>query len=222
MFRLFTRTVRHRPGQSASQGACSMYLRPSRLRRLPQLGTSSGRPKPRKLKPASAMNTAPMSMLNTITTGAAIHPCQPLPPVPVLPVLGSGAPALSLADLRTRSRATAGGCRRRPPARVAGALPIPAPARWAAPGATAPTPLLQCATGGGRYPSRLASDRSRLRPRGRSADPFDPCGRSRVACVARCAPSNAKPNVRIAANSVTPTPSTAMVSPLMPSSLPHP
>ena len=51
--------VRQKPGQNASRGAISMYLRPSLLSMPPQLGTSGGRPNPRKLKEASATMFAP-------------------------------------------------------------------------------------------------------------------------------------------------------------------
>ena len=40
-----------------------MYCRPSRLSIVPQLGTSGGSPKPRKLRLASAMIAQPIVML---------------------------------------------------------------------------------------------------------------------------------------------------------------
>ena len=63
IFRQYTTTVRHRPGHTASRGAISMYLRPSRLSMPPQLGTVVGSPNPRKLNDASLITTAPMLML---------------------------------------------------------------------------------------------------------------------------------------------------------------
>ena len=56
----YTTMVRHRPGQIANRGAMVMYWRPPRLSMPPQLGTSGGRPKPRKLSEASATMMAPM------------------------------------------------------------------------------------------------------------------------------------------------------------------
>ena len=53
MFKLYTTSVRLRPGQSASRGSASMYWRPSRLSIPPQSGMSGGRPKPRKLSDAA-------------------------------------------------------------------------------------------------------------------------------------------------------------------------
>ena len=60
MFRQYTTSVSATPGNIASRGAISMYCRPSRLSIVPQLGTSGGSPKPRKLKDASAMIAQPI------------------------------------------------------------------------------------------------------------------------------------------------------------------
>ena len=60
MFRQYTTRVSATPGHIASRGAISMYCRPSRLSIVPQLGTSGGSPKPRKLNDASAMIAHPI------------------------------------------------------------------------------------------------------------------------------------------------------------------
>ena len=73
MLRLYTVSVRQRPGQRASHGAISMYWRPSLLSMPPQLGVFNGRPNPRKLREASEMITQPMLMLNMmIMTGVIL------------------------------------------------------------------------------------------------------------------------------------------------------
>ena len=61
MFRqYYTTSVSATPDHIASRGAISMYCRPSRLSIVPQLGTSGGSPKPRKLSDASAMIAHPI------------------------------------------------------------------------------------------------------------------------------------------------------------------
>ena len=73
MLKLYTTMVRHRPGHSANHGACSMYLRPSRLSMPPQSGMVAGRPNPRKPSAANAMITPPILVLNEmIMTGVIL------------------------------------------------------------------------------------------------------------------------------------------------------
>ena len=60
------------PGSIASRGDTSMYLRPSLLSIAPQLGTSSGKPKPRKLSDASEMITPPTVIEKITMMGAAM------------------------------------------------------------------------------------------------------------------------------------------------------
>ena len=61
---------RENPGQRASAGTLSMYRRPSQLSIPPQLATSGGSPRPRKLREASAMITSPMVTVKMTIMGA--------------------------------------------------------------------------------------------------------------------------------------------------------
>ena len=70
MFRLYTTIVRRRRPQRQPRRLLHV-LAPVRLSSVPQFGISGDIPKPRKLKDASLMITAPMLMLNTTMIGAA-------------------------------------------------------------------------------------------------------------------------------------------------------
>ena len=92
MLKQKTTAVRQRPGHIASRGAISMYWRPSRLSIDPQLGTSGGSPKPRKLSEASAMITPPMVIEKMTMTGAMMlgRTCRISVAVVGLPIARAG------------------------------------------------------------------------------------------------------------------------------------
>ena len=78
MFRQYPTSVSATPDHIASRGAISMYCRPSRLNIVPQLGTSGGSPKPRKLKLASAMIAQPIVMFGHMWRSSVCHDGLPI------------------------------------------------------------------------------------------------------------------------------------------------